>query len=362
MTTAPSPDSGLAAAFDSLLASRRESLSLAEEYSLVAAFTRGYLRALLGQDDTTLTEILAANLQLHAQARIFESRGIDPAEALQRRMRQGDHLGLVLRDYADHLGALDCLLDVRATAALVHLLLRLPVADTLPREVCGCEFGAGSGILSIAASIPFLAAGKRLTIHAFERDGRSCRDIVKIAELLRRQSAHGEQLTIHVHQGDVTDDAPFRQVAEATADSGPLALWLSETFGHRSRKPLLDIAGNSCTFTAPSGLVPYSADQEKRYDPFPEVLSRSCRHFPGLLAGIADGTILAFPDLVTPRVILDGTNSALLGADNVWRKLHQIGAPYTMLPPCVPSRWFLEEPKIPATTTKKAGPGRKKRG
>jgi hypothetical protein len=80
---------------------------------------------------------------------------------------------------------------------------------------------------------------------------------------------------------------------------------------------VLDIAANSCSFAVPSGVVPYSFDQEKYYDPLPEVLACSCRHFPGFLTGIADGTILAFPDLVTPRCLLDGARSALLGTDGV---------------------------------------------
>lgn len=362
MTITPTTLVDLAEAFDQLILARGKNLSFTAEGLLVAAFTRNYLSTILAIKEIEVENILAENLQLHAQARIFEERGIDPAEALQRRIRQGGLFGSLLQRFASHLGALDCLLDLHATAALVHHLIRLTPREDLPEKVLGCEFGAGTMVLSVAASIPLLAAGKTLTIHAFEQSAETLRETTPLLDHLKARSRFGDRLTIHVHQGDVTLDSPYLQVAEAVAESGPLALWLSETFGHRTRSPVLDIAANNCTFTAPNGVVPYSFDQEKYYDPLPEVLARSCRHFPGFLAGIADGTILAFPDVVTPRCILDGTRSTLLGADGVWRKLHQIGTPYTMLPPCVPSRWYLEEAKAPPKIKKKAGYARKKRG
>jgi hypothetical protein len=355
MTTSPSTLVNLAETFDQLILARDKNLSSAAQGSLVAAFVRNYLSGLLATKEIELENILSENLQLHAQARIFEERGIDPAEALQRRIRQGGLFGSLLQRFASHLGALDCLLDLRATAALVHHLIRLQPHEDLPQKVLGCEFGAGTAVLSVAAAIPMLAAGRTLTIHAFEQSAATLQEASPLIDQLKSKSRFGDRLTIHLHQADVTLDSPYRQVAAAVAESGPLALWLSETFGHRTKKPVLDIAANSCSFAAPSGIAPYSGDQEKHYDPLPEVLSHSCRHFPGFLNGIADGTILAFPDLVTPRCILDGTSSTLLGADGVWRKLHRLGEPYTMLPPCVPSRWYLGERQAASKGKKRVG-------
>lgn len=361
MTDTPITLVDLAEAFDQLILARGENLSFAAECLLVAAFSRSYLSALLAIKEIELEDILSENLQLHAQARIFEERGIDPTEALQRRIRQGGLFGSLLQRFANHLGALDCLLDLRATAALVHHIIRLKPREDLPEKVLGCDFGAGTVVLSVAAAIPLLAAGKSLTIHAFEQSAETLQETTPLLDHLRARSRFGDRLTIHVHQGDITLDSPYLQVAEAVAKSGPLALWLSETFGHRTKSPVLNIAANSCSFTTPSGVIPYSCDQEKHYDPLPEVLACSCRHFPGFLAGIADGTILAFPDLVTPRCVLDGTRSTLLGADGVWRKLHHMGAPYTMLHPCVPSRWYLGEQTNASNGKKKAGLTRKQR-
>lgn len=353
MPASPTTLVDLAEAFDQLILAHGEDLPFAEEGLLVAAFARNYLSAFLAIKESEVDGILGENLQLHAQARIFQKRGIDPAEALQRRIRQGGLFGSVLQRFANHLGALDCLLDLRATAALAHHLIRLKPREDLPEKVLGCEFGAGTTVLSVAAAIPLMAAGRTLTIHAFEQSAETLQQTLPLIDHLKARSRFGERLTIHLHQGDITHDSPYLQTAAAVAESGPLTLWLSETFGHRSRRPLLDIAANSCTFAVPSGVVPYSDDQEKHYDPFPEVLARSCRHFPGFLADIADGTILAFPDLVTPRCLLDGAKSAILGADGVWRKLHLIGAPYTMLPPCVPSRWYIGEQTVASSGKKK---------
>jgi len=352
----------LVAAFDHLVASRGAPLPLAEERALVAKLTMRYAQTLLALDDAQFAGVLAENRQLHEQARIFAGHGISAAEALRRRIRQGGVFGSLLQRFAGHLGALDCLLDLRATAALIHQLIRFEPRQDLPEKILGCEFGAGTAVLSVAAAIPLLASGRTLTIHAFEQSAETLRETLPILDLLRRHSRFRERLTIHLHHGDVISDAPYRLVQAELESDQPLGLWLSETFGHRSRRPILDIASNSCTFAAPSGVVPYSPDQERHYDPFPEVLARSCHHFPGFLAAIANGSLLAFPDLVTPRCRLDGSNSALLDVDGVWRKLHQIGSPYTMLPPCVPSRWFLEEVNSHAKSKKKAGPARKTRG
>jgi len=71
------------------------------------------------------------------------------------------------------------------------------------------------------------------------------------------------------------------------------------------------------------------------------------------LKKIRDGQIAAFPDFVTPKIIIDGKKSALLSPDGTWKKLHQLGRPYDMLPPCVPTRWFFKEQTGSSKTIRK---------
>ncbi|MBM9605521.1 hypothetical protein [Desulfopila inferna] len=341
MKRRPSPEVLMAKAYDDLVDSRDTALSFEKEASMVADFTRLYIQNLFNLNESGLKSVMKKNRDLHAKAANWERRGRKPYELLQRQILKGDDLGKILKRYSAHLGALDCILDIRATAALVHHLIHLKPSDDLPAEVTGCEFGSGTGILSIAGSVPFVGSGRCLTMHAFEQSQESRDDSLKIIKILKMESRYKDQVIFHAHLGDVTTEKPYQLVRDAQENSGPLALWISETFGHRSKKPVVRENSIQCTFLDPSGVIPYSSDLEKKYDPLQQVLEHSCLYFDSFLQQIRQGSLVAFPDIVTPKVIIDGEKSSILSPDGIWRKLHEIGKPYDMLPPCLSTRWSL---------------------
>lgn len=360
MTTTASPEELLAKAYDDLVDSRDNALSFTQEASMVAVFTRLYIQNLFHLDETQFKRIMQKNIDLHARATLNERKGKNPYEVLKRQILQQNDFGKILERYSTHLGALDCILDAKATAALVHHIIHLKPSDNLPARVVGCEFGSGTGILSVAASIPFVSKGKLLTIHAFEQSRESREDARRIIEILQRESRYKDQIKFHIHSGDVTAEKPYQLVKEAEEYSGPLVLWISETFGHRSKKPVLSESATMCTFADPTGVIPYPPDLEKKYDPLQQVLEHSCQYFDSFFQKIRSGYIVAFPDIVTPRVIIDGEMSSILSPDGTWRKLHEIGRPYNMLPPCVATRWYFEEQSKPPQEEKLSNPPKKK--
>jgi hypothetical protein len=346
MTSTPSAAVSLAKAYDELVDAQGTVLSFKKEAAMVAEFTRLYIQSLFDLNEIQFKKIMRKNRDLHAKASLKERQGKNPFEVLHRRILQQDDLGRILKRYSAHLGALDCILDTKATAALVHHMIHLKPPDNIPVRVVGCEFGSGLGILSVVGSIPFVHKGKLLTIHAFEQSLESREDSMKIVEILQRESRYKDQFQFHIHSGDIVSEKPYQAVKAAEESSGPLALWISETFGYQSMKPVISNDTTSCTFSNPTGVSPYSPDLEKKYDPLPQVLNHSCLYFDSFLQKMHAGDIVAFPDIATPKVIIDGELSAILSPDGTWRKLHTVGRPYDMLPPCVPTRWqFKKKPK-----------------
>jgi hypothetical protein len=347
MTTNCPPQILLAKAYDNLVDSRDIGLSFAEEAAMVAKFTQLYIQNLFNLNDIEFKNIIRKNRDLNLKAALKERQGKNPYYLLQQQILQQDDLGKILKRYSRHLGALDCILDIKATAALVHHMISLKPYENLPEKVVGCEFGSGLGILSIAGSIPFVHNGKDLTVHAFEQSQESREDALKIVKILQEESRYKDQIQFNFHSGDITTDEPYQIVKKAEKNSGPLALWISETFGYQSKKPVIPEDGMMCCFSNPPGIIPYSSDLEAKYDPLPQVLNHSYSYFESFLQKIREGHIIAFPDIVTPRVIIDGKMSCILSPDGTWRKLHEIGLPYDMLPPCAPTRWYLEEESKP---------------
>ena len=352
----------LAKAYDDLVELQDSVLSFKQEAALVAVFTRLYIQNLFDLSQTGFVSILRKNRNLHAKAALHEKQGKDPYDVLRRQIQQRDDLGRIIDRYSKHLGALDCLFDVKATAALVHHMVRAKLSGDLPARVTGCEFGSGLGVLSVAGSIPFARSGKVLTVHAFEHARESREDAMKIVEILKKESRYKDNVQFHFHEGDVTTEEPYKTVRQAAEESGPVALWISETFGYRSQRPVISENGTMCTFASPTGVNPYPPGLEKEYDPVPQVLNFSCRYFDSFFQKIRGGEIVAFPDIVTPRVIIDGEMSAILLPDGTWRKLHEIGRPYDMLPPCVASRWYFEKKSEPdQEKNRRHSPVRKKK-
>jgi len=360
MTTVSSPEVLLAKAYDDLVDSRGSALSFEKEALMVADFTRLYIQNLFQLSEIEFKSVMKKNRDLHAKASLSERRGKNPIDVLRRRILQKDSLGRLLERYSTHLGALDCILDAKATAAVVHHLIHLKPSDDLPTKVVGCEFGSGTGILSVAGSIPFVHKGNSLTVHMFEQEQESRKDALKIVEILQEQSRYKNQIEFHIHSGDITSEEPYQMVKEAEEHCGPLALWISETFGYRSKKPVISEDATTCTFSDPAGIPPYPPDLEKAYDPLPQVIDHSCHHFNSILQKVRAGHIVAFPDFVTPKVIIDGELSAILSPDGTWRKLNEIGRPYDMLPPCVPTRWFFKK-QSDSTQKKRFNAPRKKK-
>jgi hypothetical protein len=333
----------LAKSYDNLVELKNTVISFQEEASLIAEFTKLYIMNLFQLNRKDFKTILRKNRELHAKADKKELRGKDPVDALRVQMRQQNTFGKLLRRYSDHLGALDCILDVKATAALVHHLLKIPLSEKIPDRVTGCDFGAGTGILAVAGTIPFAKKHKFISVHIFEQSLESGKDAMKVMDIVLNESKYGKYLKFNLHRDDITTPIPYRIVTEAEKLEGPLALWISETFGFRTKKPEISKDLQSCTFADPEGTAPYSAELEKKYDPFPHVLNLSCSFFENFLQKIHTERIAAFPDIVTPRVIINGKKSEFLSPDGIWRKLHRIGRPYEMIPPCVPSRWYIKE-------------------
>jgi len=356
---APSSEKLLVQTFDALVDSRRTALSFAREAELTTRFTKYYIRTLFKLSESDFNLLLKSHEKLHEKARHFEQRGKSPLPVLQQAIEKGDLLGRILARHSHHFGALDCILDARATAALVHHLTRLPAAATLPKCVTGAEFGAGTGILSIAGTIPFLAADRKVTVFAFEQEEESIRLATMIQDILLSESRFGLHLSLHIAREDITAAAPYQYVQQQQQEHGPLALWISETFGYQTHPPM--IAADCSTFTLgrPTGVSGYSSHLEEIYDPFPKVFRHSYENFDSFLPRIRDGFIAAFPDIVTPRVILDGQESRLLGTDGIWRGLHEIGEPYRWLPKGAGTRWALET--TAKTTPSKHSPRQQKK-
>lgn len=308
----------------------------------VADFVKYYVQLLFGLNENGWQKLMRQHRELHQKAEAAERRGRSPFYLLERQIEKKDELGRVIERYANHLGSLDCILDVRATAALVHHIITLPMAETLPKSILGCEMGAGTGVLSVAGAVPFLARGKEISIHTFEQSAVPCEDAQRIIDVLEKKSWYKEMLTITVHQDDITSIAPYEMMAENIQRNGPLGLWISETFGYKSKKPKI-ATDFECRFEHPTDIVPYSAEEETTYDPFPSVLKLSVKYFNMFIKNIAKQQIAAFPDIVSPRVIIDGKNSKMKTADGIWRTLSTIGEPYSLLPACIPSRWYLSE-------------------
>ncbi|TKB23824.1 hypothetical protein FCL47_21055 [Desulfopila sp. IMCC35006] len=362
MTTEYSIEILLAKAYDNLVDSRETDLSFTQEASLVANFTQLYIQNLFHLDDSKFRNIIDKNRELNTKAAILERQGRNPYDLLRQQILEKDDLGKLLERYSQHLGALDCILDVKATAALVHHLVNLKPSDNLPGKVVGCEFGSGLGILAIAGSIPFVHNGNFINVHAFEQSPESHEDSLKIVEILQKKSKYKDQIQFTFQLGNIITEEPYRRVKEAEKHTGPLALWISETFGYRSKKPVIPEGATMCTFSHPTGVIPYPPDLEAKYDPLPHVLDLSCRYFDSFLQKILTDEIIAFPDIVTPRVIIDGEMSSILSPDGTWRKLHEIGLPYDMLPPCVQSRWYYEEkPKTPRKRPFQTSPKKRKK-
>lgn len=331
----------LALVFDELVESRRQATTFADGASLVATFTRLYVQNLFDLNENEFRNIARKNRELHLRAENYERSGKNPMVLLEKQMAKKDNLGKILSRYANHLGALDCILDLRATAALIHHLIDLKVQDHLPDKVVACEFGAGLGILSLAGIVPVLASGRSVVIHTFEQASQSRNDAEQIARLLQKGCGCGHRFDLHVHEGDITTGEPYKIVADEVVRSGPLALWISETFGYQTRKPVVSEEYKRCRWVDPEGVVPYPPDLEKIYDPLPHVVKNSSTAFEGFFKKMKSGEIGAFPNFVTPKVIIDGENSAILSPDGNWRSLQDIGEPYTMLPKCVATRWRL---------------------
>lgn len=361
MTTKTSPESLLARAYDNLVELETNLPSFRREASSVAEFIELYIRNLFGLSGKEFKTILRQNRELHAKADRKEQRGKDPADALRVQMRQNNTFGKLLRRYSNHLGALDCILDTKATAALVHQIQNLPLSAAIHDHVTGCEFGSGTGILAVAGTIPFVRKQKSIAVHTFEQSTEPGEDAMKIVEILLTESKYRDHLEFHLHKGDITTPEPYKIVRKATEQSGPLALWISETFGFQTRTPVISEDLESCSFANPDGTTRYSRELEEKYDPFPLVLEHSCDFFDHFLKNIHNRKIIAFPDIVTPRVIINGRKSAFLAPDGTWRKLHRIGQPYEMLPPCVPSRWYIREHSRPARKKTFRKPIRKKK-
>jgi len=336
----------LAKAYDDLVESRDSTLPFAEEAALVAVFTRLYIQNLFNLVESDFKNVVRINNELNTKATALTRNGKNPDHLLYKYLARQDNFSKILQRYLQHLGALDCILDIRATAALVHHLVCLVPADGLPHKVTGCEFGAGTGILSVAGTIPFVGKGKIIFIQTFEQSRVPREDAQRIVDILQRESRYKDQIRFHLQEGDVTSDVPYQKVRDGLEDSGPLALWISETFGHRSQKPVVSEDAKTLTFTQPTGVVAYSPGEEAKYDPLKQVIEHSSRYFEGFLEKIRSRHIVAFPDIVTPRVIIDGKMSSMLLADGNWMNLHEIGQPYKMLPACPPSRWYFEEKSL----------------
>ncbi len=333
----------LAKAYDDLVDQNATDISFKQEAIKVARFTRLYIQNLFQLDETAFKSIMRKNRSLHEKATRNQQRGKDPLNALRQQIRRQDDLGKILDRHSRHLGALDCILDTRATAALVHHILHLKPPENLPAKVIGCEFGSGTGILSVVGTIPFVHRGTTVTVYSFEQSKESREDAMKIVQILKRESRFKDQIHFHVVNGDVTTEHPYRTVKKAEETHGPVALWISETFGYQSQSPIVSKDATQCDFTNPAGIPAYSPDLEKKYDPLQLVINHSCHYFQPFLKKIRDRQIAAFPDFVTPKVVINGKKSALLSPDGTWKKLHQLGRPYDMLPPCVPTRWFFKE-------------------
>ncbi len=341
--TNSSPEQLLAKAFDNLVESSGNHIPFSEMAMLVAKFTKLYIQNLFQLSEMDFAQVMRNHCKLHAKADRIEKRGGNPLLVLQRQIEKRDNLGRILAKYAHHLGALDCILDVRATAALIHHMVMLKPEKKLPAAVTGCEMGSGTGVLSIAGSIPFISSGNHITIHGFEQSVISQDDATLISQILQENSRYSGQFQIHFNQGDITEKTPYTTLSESISSSGPLALWISETFGHRSKRPVVKDGDTVFSYEEPDSIMPYSSEEENIYDPLPQVLDLSCRYFKGFIHKVKSKEIAAFPDIVTPEVMIDGTKSSFLSADGTWRKLHEIGAPYDMLPTCVPSRWHISE-------------------
>lgn len=338
-----SPEALLAEAYDNLIELRGADVPFEHEAAMVAEFTRHYIQNLFHLSEAGFKSFMQKHKELHDKACSYERRGKNPMILLQQRILQQDELGKILDRFSQHLGALDCMLDVRATAALVHHMIKFKPHDDLPAKAIGCEFGSGLGILSIAASIPFVRKGISLTVHAFEQADESRREAQRIAEILQTESKYNNLLQFHFHDGDITKAEPYRYVRREEECCGPIALWISETFGYRSRTPVVEEGAKKCSFSFPSGTTPYPPELEKVYDPLPLVLDLSCLCFDAFLDKIRTGLIVAFPDIVKPTIIINGKLSSMQCPDGVWRKLHEIGQAYDMLPACNPTRWFIED-------------------
>lgn len=356
-----SPELQFIKTFDSLIESRSSDLTFVNEARSVSDFTRLYIQVLFGLSDDEFRQIMKAHSALHAKAQRFEQRGRNPLELLQQQIASKDLLGRLLEKHLNHLGALDCILDARATAALVHHLIRMPLAESLQEKVVGCEFGAGMGILSIAGSILFAATERTISLYAFEQAPESLDHARKIADILRSGSRYGHFLQFDFVKSDISTDEPYRFMAEEVSSKGELGLWISETFGYQSRSPVVSPDGENLSFSKPHGVVPYPLHLETVYDPFPKVLNLSCEYFDSFLKKIKTGNIVAFPDIVTPRVTINGTRSALLSADGTWRKLNMIGEPYSMLPHSAGTRWAFVEKSKPSVKKKKLSLRRRKK-
>ncbi len=343
MTTPSSIENLFVKAYDDLIDILDTQVPFRQEALLVADFTRLYIQNLFNLTENDFRNIMRQNTALNAKAARIARQGKNPDFLLRQKLLEQDQLSKIFQRYREHLGALDCILDAKATAALVHHIIHLQPSIDLPLQLTGCEFGSGTGILSVAGSIPFVHKAKALAMHSFEQSQVPREDAQKIVELLMHKSKYKNQLQFHMHSSDVTSEEPYKLVNESIKCSGPLALWISETFGHRSQKPIVTGNGSTFTFTTPTGVTPYSFEQEEKYDPLPKVLYHSCRNFDLFIKKIETGHIVAFPDIIRPRVIIDGAVSAILAPDGNWRKLHEIGQPYDMLPTCTPSRWHFEE-------------------
>ncbi|MGW8193435.1 MAG: hypothetical protein ACWGOX_04145, partial [Desulforhopalus sp.] len=333
--------------YDELVESRFNKNTFAEEARLVASFIQLYIQCLFDLKEPEFKNIIKTNRELHLRADQCQRRGRNPLFLLEKQIKKQDTLGRILKKYSTHLGALDCILDVRASAALVHHMISMDPSEILPERIVGCEFGAGFGILSFAGSIPFVGMEKNLSVIGFEQEQQSCDDAEKIAQILATKSKYSDRVTFSFQKGDITTSAPFEKVRCLVREKGPLSLWISETFGYQSKKPVVFEAENACRFENPTGVSPYSEELEKIYDPLPIVIEHSCNMFDSFIPKIKNKSIVAFPDFVTPQVVIDGKNSSLLSPDGIWRNLNEIGQPYDMLPKCEPTRWRLIQTEAP---------------
>lgn len=216
--------------------------------------------------------------------------------------------------------ALNCLSDVRVTAAIVKEIIFNQRCRVVGGEHVSFDFGSGSGILTLASMI----SGARKEANMIAGLGFEVNDQAVANSVRTLGSVLGES-SFRIINADVTDPRFWKDCVRPGAS---ITNWVSETI---SRTTLgFNVDDNDFVLNR-DDKTDFLLSLNATKDPFPEIVQRTVGFRPGFFDQVRNGEVSMFPDIVNGHFTSDGENAQIrftTGLSQELAPLHCAGAEF----------------------------------